>query len=97
MMKGWAEKKIPGEKLVCVDVVYTDKIESIRITGDFFIHPESCIIEIERALSGIPLSMNDMELEGIIQGASEAGGAKLIGISPKGIVAALRAATTGGF
>ena len=92
-MDGRSEKKIPGEKLICVDIVYTDRIEKLKITGDFFIHPESCIIDIEKSLQGIPLSMNDMELAGIIESAAKARNAKLIGISAKGIVAAIREAT----
>ncbi len=92
-MKGYAEKKIPGEKLVCVDISYSDKIEKLMITGDFFIHPERCIIDIERALEGVPLAMNDMELRDIINNVVESHTAKLVGISAKGIVAAIRDAT----
>ena len=92
-MEGYAEKKIPGERLVCVDIVYTDRIERLMITGDFFIHPESCIMEMEKAMAGVPLSMNDMELRDIINNVAESHKAKLIGISAKSIVAAIREAT----
>jgi len=62
-----ATKKIPGGKLVTVeweikkdaqsasDNTY-GKISSIRITGDFFAHPEWCIEEIEKALVGKEIS-----------------------------------------
>lgn len=92
-MKGYAEKKNPGEKLVCVDISYSDKIEKLMITGDFFIHPESCIMDIERSLEDVPLAMNDMELRDIINNVVESHKAKLVGISANGIVAAIRDAT----
>ena len=92
-MKGYAEKKNQGEKLVCVDVSYSDRIEKLMITGDFFIHPEGCLMYIESALEGVPLDMNDMELRDIINNVVESHRAKLVGISANSIVAAIRDAT----
>jgi len=47
------EEKVPGGKLVCIDVEGTEgKISSIRISGDFFLHPEETIEKIEDALLG---------------------------------------------
>ena len=46
------------EKMVCVDLVFgktTNKIQSIKITGDFFLHPEEKIDLIESELVGIKL------------------------------------------
>ncbi len=92
-MKGYAEKKNPGEKLVCVDITYSDKIEKLIITGDFFIYPEGCVMDIERALEGVPLAMNNMELRDIINNVVESHKAKLVGISANSIVTAIRDAT----
>ncbi len=96
-MRGFAEKKLPGEKLVSVSVEYDDKIKRIEITGDFFVHPEAKLVDIEKALNGIPLSMNDMEIEQMINSVADSGSIKLIGISAKSIVAALRLATKSDF
>lgn len=56
-MQGFAEKKV--EKLVRVNVDYTDRIESITISGDFFIHPEESLEIIEKDLTGLKLSKLD--------------------------------------
>ncbi|MEX0657012.1 MAG: lipoate protein ligase C-terminal domain-containing protein [Nitrosopumilaceae archaeon] len=46
------------EKMVCVDLVFdktTDTIQSIKITGDFFLHPEETIDLIESGIVGTKL------------------------------------------
>jgi lipoate-protein ligase A len=93
-MEGYAEKKLPGEKLVCIDIIYSDRIEKLRITGDFFMHPEGLVVDLEKALEGVPLSMNDMELRDIITNVVNSRNAEMIGISAKGIITAIRDATS---
>ncbi len=51
-MIGSASEKIAGGKLVRVSVDYEERISSVRITGDFFMHPEEAIALIEKALVG---------------------------------------------
>ena len=47
------ERKIPNGKLVRVEVDFTDKIIShIKITGDFFVHPEDALLILEKNLVG---------------------------------------------
>ena len=46
------------EKMVCVDLVFdktTNTIQSIKITGDFFLHPEETIDLIESEIVGTKL------------------------------------------
>jgi hypothetical protein len=46
------------EKMVCVDLVFdksTDTIQSVKITGDFFLHPEETIDLIESEIVGTKL------------------------------------------
>ncbi|MGQ0377033.1 MAG: lipoate protein ligase C-terminal domain-containing protein [Nitrososphaerota archaeon] len=46
------------EKMVCVDLVFdkpTNTIQSIKITGDFFLHPEEKIDLIESEIVGTKL------------------------------------------
>lgn len=52
------EKKLG--KLVRLDFEYADKITSMKITGDFFIHPESAIQEVEELFIGAtkPISVD---------------------------------------
>jgi len=47
------QEKVPGGKLLCVEVeLSAGRIGKIRITGDFFLHPEESIEAIERGLIG---------------------------------------------
>ncbi len=41
-------------KLIKIFVDYDSEIRSIKITGDFFLHPEEKIFEIEKGLVGTP-------------------------------------------
>ena len=51
------EYKAPGGKLLKLDINLTgNKISYIQITGDFFIHPEEAIIEIEKILTNARIS-----------------------------------------
>jgi lipoate-protein ligase A len=55
-----AEEKIAGGKLVCVEVRADGRnVGLVRITGDFFLHPEERIEALEQALVGAPLSLDE--------------------------------------
>ena len=50
--------------MVCVELVFdraTDTIQSIKITGDFFLHPEEKIDLIESELVGTKLEKNQIK------------------------------------
>ncbi len=50
-----AEYKIPGGKLLSAELaVEGHHMVGVKITGDFFMHPEAAIIELEKALEGAP-------------------------------------------
>ncbi len=52
-MKKHIDYKVPNGKLIRVDLELENNIiEKIKITGDFFIHPEESIILIENSLKG---------------------------------------------
>ncbi|MCX8170776.1 MAG: hypothetical protein N3E47_02210 [Candidatus Bathyarchaeota archaeon] len=54
-----AEYKVEGGKLIKVQLAKREgKIDAIKITGDFFMHPEDLIDELEKALLGCPLNEN---------------------------------------
>ena len=62
-----AELKVPGGKLLrASSVVRGGRIVEVRITGDFFMHPEEAIDELERWLRGVESS------EVAVRGAVEA-------------------------
>lgn len=50
-----AAYKVPGGKMIRIEMDYNGKIEHINISGDFFMHPEDGIEKIEKALKGIEL------------------------------------------
>jgi hypothetical protein len=48
--------KAPGGKLIRISADVRDEIiNSVQITGDFFVHPETSIESLERELKGVPL------------------------------------------
>ncbi|MAT42258.1 MAG: biotin--protein ligase [Anaerolineaceae bacterium] len=59
MQTGSAARKVPGGKLLRIDVTYTDKIQTVKLTGDFFLHPEETLEEITFALTGLTLPLDE--------------------------------------
>ena len=61
------------EKMLCVDLVFdktTNTIQSIKITGDFFLHPEETIDLIESEIVGEKLEKDVIKkkLESLLSG-----------------------------
>lgn len=82
---GRAEYKVKGGKLIRVHLtIENGKIKHIKITGDFFLHPEDVIEDIERALRGRPL--DEDELNRLIENLLENKQAIPIGVSPRDFV-----------
>ncbi|MEM3522627.1 MAG: lipoate protein ligase C-terminal domain-containing protein [Candidatus Bathyarchaeia archaeon] len=83
-----AEYKVPQGKLIRVNYMLNNskKILNIKITGDFFLHPEESIEELENNLKG--LKVDELELEKAIQDFFKKGHI-LIGAEPKDFVIAI--------
>ena len=76
-----AEYKVKGGKLIRVKLtVKGNTIENVKITGDFFLHPEELIDELEKTLQGHML--NGEELTNLMQALLRKRGATLLGASP---------------
>ena len=57
-----AEYKVAGGKLIRVQLVKKETmIEKVKITGDFFLHPEELIEDLEKALVGQALNMSNLD------------------------------------
>jgi len=55
-----AEYKVPGGKLIAAELgVEGGHLVGVKITGDFFMHPEPAIIELEKAINNT--SFEDLE------------------------------------
>ncbi|MEK6901970.1 MAG: hypothetical protein AABX02_00075 [archaeon] len=73
--------KIPNGKLVRISLEYdTTILQNIRICGDFFIHPEETIEEMERALYHLPVEASEERIQSLLDHAVSSKRAELIGI-----------------
>ncbi|MFH1470631.1 MAG: radical SAM protein [Candidatus Micrarchaeota archaeon] len=50
-----------AQKLLKVRAEYSNRIEIVKITGDFFVHPEDGLAEIEKSLAGCPINKNEIK------------------------------------
>jgi len=81
---GRATYKVEGGKLIKVQLREKDgKVEMIKIMGDFFLHPEDLIEEIERSLIGETL--DEDALTASIEALIRERGATLLGASSRDI------------
>ncbi|MBU4222635.1 MAG: lipoate--protein ligase family protein, partial [Euryarchaeota archaeon] len=48
-----AKQKVKEGKVVKVEVDCDELIRKVRITGDFFLHPEDILEEIEKSMVGL--------------------------------------------
>jgi lipoate-protein ligase A len=84
-------KKIDKGKLLKLDVeISGNKISTISINGDFFVHPEESIRQIEEYLEGQSISMHN--ILNAVRKAQEDHGIRMIGITPEAIADAVLSA-----
>lgn len=89
------EYKVPGGKLVVVDlVVERDRIASFRLAGDFFLEPDDALDSIDRAVTGLPIGSSAADLAAAVRAALP-GGAVLLGFTPEAVATAIRRAVGG--
>ena len=66
---GHAEYKIPGGKLLCAETeVSGGKLSRIKVYGDFFMHPETAIEDLEAHLTGIGIGTIEGSVEEFFRG-----------------------------
>jgi lipoate---protein ligase len=86
-----SQRKIPGGKLVRLDAVCERHIlTNIRISGDFFVHPEEALFTIERGLDGLRLTGSEEDLVQKVGSIVTASGAILIGFGAADIAGLLK-------
>ena len=76
-----ASKKVEGGKLVRAEVESVKIIKSVKITGDFFLHPENTLDLIEQNLLGTPLEPELIESK--IKQTLQENNATLYGVTAK--------------
>jgi lipoate-protein ligase A len=80
--------KIPEGKMLKIKLEFEGRvIKSIRILGDFFLHPESTIDEIEERMIGCEVSIEQISSK--IQNTLDENNAELIGASALDIANAI--------
>ncbi|HEY3343557.1 MAG TPA: hypothetical protein VGJ97_01440 [Anaerolineaceae bacterium] len=86
LRRGSSTRKIPGGKLIRVDASFLERVEGVKITGDFFLHPEETLERIEACLVGAALPLDRAGLVGCIEACLRDDQAELIGVDPTDIV-----------
>lgn len=85
------EYKVPGGKLVAVDVeVEGDRLTSVAVSGDFFLEPDAALEDIDAALLGMPVTSSVAQLAAVVTRAAR--DAHLVGITPEAVAVAVRRA-----
>ncbi|EOM75782.1 lipoate--protein ligase family protein [Rhodococcus rhodnii] len=86
------EYKVPGGKLVVVDVeVAAGRLSQVSLSGDFFLEPDEALGDITAAVTGMPTTADAAQLGHAISGAL-GDGASLIGFTPESVGVAIRRA-----
>ncbi len=86
------EYKVPGGKLVVVDLEIRDGVlADFRLSGDFFLEPDSALEAIDSAINGLPANA-DAKAIGAAVRAAIPDDAVLLGFSPEAIAVATRRA-----
>jgi lipoate-protein ligase A len=86
------EYKMPGGKLVVADLeVRNGKLTRVRISGDFFLEPDSALTLIDVALEGLPADAGDKQHAEVLQEALGSN-VRMYGVSPEAIAVAVQRA-----
>lgn len=87
-MIGKSIYKVPEGKLVKISLEFeNNKISSVKITGDFFLHPEDGLKMIEQNLIGSDLS--EQEIISKINDVSQKNNLELFGFNSEGVAKAI--------
>lgn len=84
-MSSQTRQKVKEGKVVKVEVEYNEVIKNIRITGDFFLHPEDILDEIEKSFIGLEKTVSEEAIASNINRIIAAEDIQMIGISPESI------------
>ncbi|MCR6493982.1 lipoate--protein ligase family protein [Cellulomonas sp. P24] len=86
------EYKVPGGKLVAVDVDKDGgRLASVRVSGDFFLEPDEALERIEAALTGLSTDSSVAQLTAAIDAALDSS-VTLVGFTTESVAIAVRRA-----
>lgn len=78
-----ASKKVEGGKLLRVKIKADEYINDIQISGDFFLHPEDAIQQIEQNLRSLHRDTTPEEITARINSTLAKENGTFIGLSPE--------------
>lgn len=86
------EYKVPGGKLVVVDLAIVDgRMTAVQVSGDFFLEPASALATIDAALEGRSIETAEPALAAAVE-AALGPAPQLFGITAEGVAIAVRRA-----
>ncbi|MGO4594686.1 biotin/lipoate A/B protein ligase family protein [Leifsonia sp. 2TAF2] len=86
------EYKVPGGKLVVVDLEVVDgRVADFRLAGDFFLEPDTALEAIDAAVNGLPAESDAKTIAAAVKEALPEG-ASLLGFSPEAVAVTVRRA-----
>jgi hypothetical protein len=89
------EYKMLGGKLVVIDLDVRDgRLADVRLSGDFFLEPDSALRTINAALEGQPKQASETELASAVRDALPPD-VMMYGLSPQAIAVAVHRALHG--
>lgn len=89
------EYKMPAGKLIVIDLdVHDGRLAGVRLSGDFFLEPDSALQSINAALEGQPEHADEARLAMAISDALPAD-VMMYGLSPEAIAVTVRRAVHG--
>jgi len=90
------EYKVPGGKLVVVDLELADgHIAQVQVSGDFFLEPDTALEAIDRAVCGLPADANEALIAAAIH-VTLGPEVAMYGFGPEAVAIAVRRAIDGG-
>ena len=95
-MIGRASEKVAGGKLVRLELEHDNSsITRVKITGDFFMHPEDALAGMEQSLVGMGIDSAEADFSAAISEAVSSASANLVGFSAETIARLAKAAIGG--
>ncbi len=88
-MISYFTQKVKEGKIVKVEVEFEDIITKLKITGDFFLHPEDVLEGIEKSMVGLKKDVKFDTLVHKIHLIVKARDAQMIGISPESVASVI--------
>lgn len=87
-----AKQKVKEGKVVKVEVDCDELIRNVMITGDFFLHPEDILEEIEKSMVGLERNADEETIISNILKVIAERDVQMIGISPGSIARLIKEA-----